>query len=234
MGFEKQTGSGNGLYFVVKHHTICRESKNEREGFEPIEVTNPQTNERSLKYIERYKRLSGMITKIEFRDTADKYEQRYVDWAIHITDENGAKGILTIGFNTGASSRLMKVAPNLDFARPVEFRAWKDTSGKVPKTAFFIGQGHDADGKIISVPQRYTKDKPGEMPKAKERMGGKKDFSDQTEWLYNQMINVIIPKVEAVASVMQTSSNAPSAREPGDDTNEPPFDDTEQDDDVPF
>lgn len=217
MGFEKQTG-GDGLFFVVKHHTICRESKHERDGFEPIEVTNPQTNERSLKFIERYKRLVGMVTKIEFRDTGDRYDQRYVDWSIHLVDEEGKHGTLTIPFNSGASSRLMKVAPNLDFSKPVEFRAWCDKSGKVPKTAFLIGQ----DKK--SVPQAYTKDNPGACPKPKAKLGGKWDYSDQTEWLHDQMMNVIIPRVEAMYRYEETENG-----------DEPPLNTgVPNDDDIPF
>ena len=59
---EKQ--GGGGTFFVIKHNCICEESKTERSGFEPREVTNPQNNERLIRYIKPYGSLIGFITSL--------------------------------------------------------------------------------------------------------------------------------------------------------------------------
>lgn len=222
-GFQERT-ENTGKFFVVKHNTICQESSKEREGYDPIEVMNPQTKEVTIKFIKRYDALEAMVTKIEFRDTKDQYEQRYISWKIHL-DAGGEKGVLEIPFNSRIGDRFMKLAENLDFAKPVEFRAWRD---KQDKTAFLVRQdGH-------SVPQKYTKDNPGECPPPVQKFGGKWNFDDQTEFLYNQMVNVVIPRVEAVAGNGHAVANSeqPEWNPRPTDPNEVP--DDPFGDDVPF
>lgn len=190
-GLQERT-SGNGIFLVIKHHSIVQESKNEREGFEPVVVKNPRTNQTVTKYIKKYAGVEAMIKKIEWYDTEQKYEQRYRGWKLFL-DANGTDCVLDISFNSRQASRLMKLAENLDFSKPVEFSAWYDK--KNDSTAFNVKQ----DG--VSVPQKYTRANPGNCPPPKEKFGGKWDYSDQEEFLYNQMVNVVIPKVEAVAGM---------------------------------
>jgi hypothetical protein len=192
-GFLEQTDDG-GLFLKIKHNTICEESKHEREGFKPVEVMNPQTKETSIKFIKPYKVIEAMVTKIEWRDTEQQFDQRYLSWKIYL-NANGKLGVLDIPFNSRASSRFMKLAENLDFSKPVEFRAWRDH--KTDSTAFFVGQGGQ------SVPQVYTKETPGECPPPIQKLGGKWNYDDQMEWLHGRMINLIIPKVESVAATME-------------------------------
>lgn len=191
-GFQQRTAT-NGHFFVVKHNTICEESSKEREGYEPVEVMNPQTKEVSIKFIKRYDALEAMVTKIEFRDTGDQYEQRYVSWKIHL-DANGESGVLEIPFNSRVGDRFMKLAENLNFSEPIEFRAWRDGEGK---TAFIVKQ----EGQ--SVPQKYSKADPGKCPPPVQRLGGKWNFDDQSEFLHNQMLTVVIPKLEAVRGMTE-------------------------------
>lgn len=196
LGLQEKSG-GNKVFLVIKHDTLCQESKVERPGFEPVEVTNPQTEERSTKYIKRYGSVAAFITKIEWRDTGEQFDQRYTSWRIHLDmGDDAPRAVLEIPFQSRHSSRFMKLAENIDFKRPVEFRAWYDAKGK--STAFFVGQWeNENDEKSASVPQKYTRENPNGCPEPVERLGGKWNFDDQTEFLHARMMDVVIPAVEA-------------------------------------
>lgn len=198
-GFQERTES-SGKFFVIKHNAICEESSKEKPGFVPIEVMNPSTKEIVIKFIKRYQTLEAMVTKIEWRDTEDKYDQRYMSWKIYL-DANGERGVLELPFQSRVSSRFMKLAENIDFMRPVEFRAWLDP--KTDSTAFFVGQReNEEDEKSVSVPQKYTRQNPGECPEPIQRLGGKWNFDDQMEFLQERMVNVVIPRVEAARAAL--------------------------------
>jgi hypothetical protein len=231
-GFQERTES-NGRFFVIKHNSICEESSKERPGFVPVEVMNPSTKEIVIKFIKRYQTVEAMVTKIEWRDTEDKYDQRYMSWKIYL-DANGEKGVLELPFQSRVSSRFMKLAENIDFLRPVEFRAWLDP--KTDSTAFFVGQReNEEDEKSVSVPQKYTRQNPGECPEPIQRLGGKWNFDDQMEFLQERMVNVVIPRVAAARAALGEQSNGhhefnerPADEDPYGDA--PPI----EDDDIPF
>lgn len=231
-GFQEKSES-SGKFFVVKHHCICEESSKEKPGFQPVEVMNPQTKEVSIKFIKPYQTIEAIVTKIEWRDTEDKYDQRYMSWKVYL-DTGNEKGVLELPFQHRVSSRFMKLAENIDFTRPVEFRAWRDTSGAVDSTAFYVGQReNESDEKSVSVPQRYTKDSPGDCPPPVQRMGGKWNFDDQMEFLHGQMMDVVIPKVAAARAAMAQNNGH-------EEFNERPYDEDDRaesqmrDEDVPF
>lgn len=195
LGLQEKSG-GSGIFLVVKHDCICQESKVEKPGFEPREVRNPQTDETSIKFIKPYGSVAAMITKIEWRDTGEQYDQRYTSWRIHLDMGDEGKAVMELPYQSRASSRFMKLAENIDFSRPVELRAWYDAKGK--STAFFVGQWENEDDeKSISVPQKYTRDNPGACPEPVQRLGGKWSFDDQTEFLHSRMMTVVIPAVDA-------------------------------------
>lgn len=202
-GLQERTG-GNGIFLSIKHHGIVQESKRERDGFEPINITL-RSGEVITKYIKRYSGVEAMIKKIEWYDR--EYDGRpYKGWKL-LLDANGTACVLDIDFNSRQAGRFMKLAENLDFSKPVEFSAWHDV--KDDTTAFNVKQ----DG--ASVRQKYTMDDPGDCPPPKERMGGKLDFGDQEDFLFNRMIKVVIPRVDAA------NSNGHSP-EPESNTEQPP------------
>lgn len=196
-GLQERTG-GNGIFLAIKHHDIVQESKRERDGFEPINITL-RSGEVITKYIKRYSGVEAMITKIEWYDR--EYGGRhYKGWKIYL-DADGTPCVLDLDFNSRHATRFMKLAENLDFSKPVQFSAWHDTKDDV--TAFNVKQ----DG--ASVRQKYTMDNPGACPPPKERMGGKLDFGDQEDFLFNQMMRVVIPQLNAL-----TGSNGHQPQEP--------------------
>ena len=118
----QQAGDG-GIFLHIKHGTICEESKGPREGFSPIEVTNPRSGQTSTKYIKKYKLVEAMIKRIEW------YEREYdntpfMGWKI-VMDADGTACTLDLPLQSQTATRFMKLAENLDFTKPVEFSAWK-------------------------------------------------------------------------------------------------------------
>ncbi len=216
-GFREDTGQ-TALWLSVKHGSICEESKREREGFQPIQIFVQRTGETITKFIKRYKSIEGFITKIDYRES--EFEGvKFNSWKIHIVDDEGTLGILDLLLNSNPGTRFMKLAENLDFAKPVEFSAWHDT--KDDKTAFVVKQGGQ------SVPQKYTKDSPGDCPAPVPRgRAGKLDFTDQEDFLYARMTGVVIPAVNAAEAARGTA--APAVQE-----NSAPADEWD-DEDIPF
>lgn len=201
-GLQEQTDTGT-IYLVVKHSCICQESKSPQEGFEPIEVKNPRTGETITKYIKRYKTVEALISKVEWYDTEEKYENRFIGWKIHM-DAAGVPCVLDLPFDSRASNRFMKTAERLDFSEPVEFRAWHDA--KSDSTAFYIGQ----NGKAI--PQTYTQENPGDCPPPVQNPVSKKwNFDKQKEFLHARMIDAVIPAVEEVGNEMPVLERARAA-----------------------
>jgi hypothetical protein len=222
-GLQEETDSGN-IYLVVKHGAICQESKTEVVGFQPVEVKNPRTGETITKYIKRYKTVEGMICKVEWYDTEEKYENRFIGWKIHI-DAAGVPAVLDLPFDSRASNRFMKVAENLDFSQPVEFRAWHDQ--KTDSTAFYIGQNGQ------SVPQLYTQEHPGECPPPVQNPVTKKwNFDKQKEFLHARMIDSVIPAVEEQGNEMPRLEMARAAAASSSESHAPESD--LSDDDIPF
>ena len=94
----------------------------------------------------------------------------------------------------------MKLAENIDYTKPVEFRAWHDN--KSDSTAFFVGQKvENTDEKSLSVPQKYTRDNPNGLPPPKEKYDGGWSYDDQMAFLHQRMMEVVIPMVHAAQPV---------------------------------
>lgn len=185
-GLEKH--SDDGIFLVVKHGCICRESRTPREGFTPIEVMNIRTGNATTKYIERYKRIIATIKKIEWYDREFE-DTRFMGWKLVLDDGDGTVCTLDLPFESRVGSRFMKLAENIDYADPVEFSAWR---GPDDKTAFSVKQHGQ------NIPQKYTRDDPGDCPPPVQGFNKKWNFDAQKEFLHERMVNVVIPRVQAI------------------------------------
>lgn len=194
-GFQQKT-QGDGMFFAIKHGSIVRTSKTPQDGFEKVEGENHRTKEKYTSYIQRYDTLEAFVTKIEWYDTEQKFTTRYKGFKLYL-DANGKKGVLDLPIQARATGRFMKLAENVDYTRPVEFRAWHDS--KNDSTAFFVGQRvSESDEKSASVPQKYTRENPGDMPEPTQSQStGKWNYDNQTDFLHKRMMEVVIPKVAA-------------------------------------
>lgn len=191
--------SSDTIYLETKYFSICEVSRKPREGFETIKVPDVSTGEEITKYIKRYD-LEGLITKLEWRDTKDQYETRFRSWRVHV-DAAGTPVVLEIKWKSGPCDRLMKTVENVDLSKPVEFRAWQGRNKKTgkPQAAFALFQ----DGQ--NVPAKYKQGNMGDCPEPTEEIDGL-DFGPQVRFLYNQMINVVIPKIDAMNAMRNERS----------------------------
>lgn len=182
-----QEKNSDGVFLQIKHHCICQESRSPREGFVPIDVKNVRTGETITKYIKRYKGVEALVRKIEWYDR-EHDGTRFMGWKL-VLDANGTSCTLDFPFESRMGDRLMKTAENIDFSQPVEFSAWK---GPDDKTALTIKQGNQ------NIPQKYTKDNPGECPVPVKGFNGKWNFDKQKEFLHQRMKEVVIPSLQAL------------------------------------
>ena len=190
----KEKSEHNGTTFlVVKHHTLCQESREPREGWKEITVTNPKTGETKPKWIYPYDSVSGYIDKIEWYDrTDDASGTRFIGYKIHMSD-NGELAVLDLPFRSAGYRVFMKIAENLDYGKPVEFAAWY--SRKDDSTAFIVRQDD------VPLKHRYTVANPGDCPPPVQNPVTKKwDFSAQEVWLKNKIDAEVVPIAEQWAT----------------------------------
>lgn len=181
-----EKGEG-GIHLHIKHGGIVQESKHPQEGFSPIEVTNIRTQEVKTKYIKRYKGVEAIVKKIEWYDR-EFDGTPYQGWKL-VLDAAGTICTLDFPFESRVGSRFAKLAENIDFALPVEFSAWKDNDGN---TAFSVKQNNE------NVPQKYTREDPGDCPAPTQGFNKKWNFDAQKEFLHKRMVEVVIPKIQAI------------------------------------
>ena len=142
----------------MKHGGLCLESKEEREGYEEIPVFNPSTGKEQPKWVKKFRNLDGMVTDLEWFDTEEKYETRFIGLKIHIQDGDETFA-LDLPYDKRPFDTFTKIVENIDFSKPVTFSAWPDK--EKGGTVF----GAKQDGEYIR--HRYTKDNPGAAPAAK-------------------------------------------------------------------
>lgn len=188
-----QEKTDDGIFLVVKHGGIVQESKHPREGFAPIDVVNVRSGETTTKYIKRYKGVEALVKKIEWYDREFE-DTRFMGWKL-VLDANGIACTLDLPFESRVGSRFMKLAENIDYSQPVEFSAWK---GPDDKTAFSVKQGG------ANVPQRYTREEPGDCPAPTQGFNKKWNFDAQKEFLHERMTTVVLPMVQAANAHTQT------------------------------
>lgn len=201
-----QEKTDGGIFLHIKHGTICEESKTPREKFVAIEVTNPRSGQTSTKYIKPYKLVEAMIRRIEW------YEREYdgtpfMGWKL-VLDADGVVCTLDLPLQSQTATRFMKLAENLDFTKPVEFSAWKTPEDK---TALSVKQ----EG--VNVPQKYTKDNPGDCPPPVQGFGKKWNYDAQTQFLHEKMTQVVIPKLNALRGTEVEEPVTATPLQPDDD-----------------
>jgi hypothetical protein len=183
---------GGSTILVVKHQAICMESKEPREGFEPVEggVFNPTTGKQQDKYVRKFGSVDGMVRRLEWYNTEEQYDNQFIGVKVHIEDD-GEQFILDLPYNTRQYSVFTRSMEAVDWTKPVEFCAWPDRASA--GTGFMLKQ----EGQKIS--QWYTKDNPGAAPPpVQDKITKKWDFSAQQTWLTEKLQNEIIPKVDKI------------------------------------
>lgn len=190
MGLNKGNGGNGGNILVVKRGGICRESNHEMEGFE--HVKGDVDGEPYEKWIQKFGSVDGMVTDIKWYDTEDQYSTRYQGLKITI-DDGDENFTLDLPYASKSYDAFTKFAENIDFSKPVEFIAYPDRENK-DSTVFNAKQ----DGQMIR--QKYTKayveSGESDCPQAVEnKRTGKWNFDAQRDWLLDNLLDNIVPKI---------------------------------------
>lgn len=201
----EEYGQGNGIFLKIKHGCLCEESKTEREGYKKAEGTL-QDGTPWKKWYRPYKAVAGYVNKIERYDR-EHGGRKFRGWNIFI-DADGTPCVLDIPFDSRVNSRWMKLAEAIDYTKPVRFSAWQDR--KTDMIAFNVQQ----DG--VSVPQKYTREDPGQMPEPVQRSSGKWDYGAQEDFLTERILKFVVPAVEAAAFARNGSETTKTEPKPVD------------------
>lgn len=192
MGLNKQTaGSGGGNILHVKRGAICLESSVELEGYQ---YTSGEVDGTPYeKWILKNGSVDGMVTGVFWYDTAEEGDgsekQRFQGLKVEIVDGDETY-LLDLPYGKGPYDNFTKFAENIDFSKPVEFIAYPD---KERPTSTVLNAKQD--GQIIR--QKYTKDNLGDCPPAVQNKLTKKwNFDDQREWLLNNLLENVVPKIK--------------------------------------
>lgn len=181
---------GNGTYLKLKHGYLCQESKTEKEGWKKVE--GDFDGEHYKKWIRPYKAVNGYIDKVE-RYEREFNGRRFRGWNITLND-NGEIYNLDIPFaSVKLNSRWMKIAESIDYHKPVRISAWAD---KKREGAMALNIQQDG----VTVPQKYSREDPGDMPEPIQRSSGKWDYGAQEDFLVDRIIRFVIPNVEVIAA----------------------------------
>jgi hypothetical protein len=223
MGLNERSNSQNN-FLVIKHHSICLESKTPIEGFEPVEVTNPKTSEQIIKYIKKFASLTGTIVRLEWHDTKDQYPTRFMSLKVHVKD-GPDHFILELPLQSRAYDTFTKVMENINYEQPVEIAAWHNR--REDNTAFAIKQNDQF------VQWKYTRDNMHGCPPAEQDSFGKWDFSKQKSFLHGVLINQVIPHVDSLNQMEEPMPEYSGEEAPFIPT-EPPPDLAQAEADIPW
>lgn len=181
-----EKNKGKTIWLQIIDRNICQRSNQPVDGWEQYQSEKATTPS----WIKRYRGIEdAYITDIRwFERKLPNSDTILVGWNVRFEVE-GQSLVLQLPTNP-TCSRFMKLADNIDFTQPVTISVWKskDDDGK-ESTALSVKQNG------ANVPQAWNKDN---LPAAKKLKTGKWDFSEQEDFLIENMTNVVIPKLKSV------------------------------------
>lgn len=188
-------GQGTGIFLKVYDRSIAEVFAEPQEGTKPLEVMNPETKEKVIKHVRKYGGVSGYINHVEFYNRVWN-GKRFMGYKILLSDGE-FECWLDLKYKSGPWRSFCKVAPNIDFSKPVYISAWagKKQDGNT-QTAFCIRQP-DPTGDVVK--QRYTKENPGDCPQWEKNKLGEWNSDKESEWLVDMIETDIIAKVMTAA-----------------------------------
>lgn len=195
MALTKRSES-EAIYLQVKHFSLWREIKAPVEGCETIEVNNPRTAQKVIKYGYRFDNVEGRVVKLEKYDR--QYDAtRYFGFKMHIVDKS-ERYVLDLPYQSQILRRLLRVAPSIDWAAPLSisaFKSKKEKPGDLDSTGIWFRQRGE------TIKPYYTREDPRGMPPAtQDKITQEWDFKPQHRWLVNELIEHIIPIIDKVAA----------------------------------
>ena len=182
-GLVERNNSAGTTYIGIFENDFTERSSSEKAGFEKTSKKDGSTI-----WVKKYGAIGGLLNNIEYDTYVSPDNKKFNSWKFFL-DVDGKSVVLSMPATSVPSKRFIKLGENLDFSQPVLFKIWKSPDGK---TAFAVYQ-NDAN-----VPEKYSW-RLGNLPAAKDKRDGTKDYSEQDDFLFGIMEDHIIPAVQEAA-----------------------------------
>lgn len=220
----------NPVYLQVKYFRIWQPLKNQVEGCDAVETTNPKTGATVTKYGYSYNTVTGRVVKLVKYDTEKKYPTRYFGFKLHLR-EGRELYVLDMPFYSQILRRFLRAARNIDWYLPLSITAFKGKkqNGEEETGIWFQQRGE-------TVRPYYTKDQPHGAPAAVyDSVDEKWDFKAQHRWLVQKLQDETVPDIDTAAARIAPPIDPAEPEPDHDPTDDRPLDTGElTDEDVPF
>ena len=182
--------------FRAKHFCICRESDKELPGYNQITVHNPSTGQDQVKWIDAYNKMGGFINSIEWYKRKDEASgTTFKGLYLNVVDTE-MDILLDLPFGKKPYRVFVSCARNMDFSKPVVFRAWKGKNEKTGKDeiAFVIEQNGE------TITWYYKKGQNGLPDAVHNARTDEWDFKAQEDFLLDDILEHVAPLIDAAAA----------------------------------
>lgn len=162
--YEKSKFNRMGLFFTLFDGTFCLKSKElpvGEEGWEidPIKTQNPKTKNDVFTFVKRFDKLVCRVVDVNKRRAEFADGGKVTNWNFTVM-AGGKKATIQTVWADQLLRKFLKVAPNIDFERPIIFSAFRKTEHGKTKQLISIRQGDSDDLKEwTAVPWYWTKPK---------------------------------------------------------------------------
>jgi len=201
-GFNLKREGGKAIYLNVFDGSLCRKSKNFVDGWEekPIKTTNPQTKEDVFTFVERYDSIVARIVDV------NKYQHKFenggkvsgFDIALLA---GGKRAILQLTWIEHTLKRFLKVAPNIDFEKPIRISVFATTKNGKKNTAVSFKQGDGPDPEQWDKVNEFYNNDNEEMPKGiHDDNDDSWDYKPQNKFLGEKFAADTLPKIKVIAA----------------------------------
>lgn len=211
--FEKGKHKG-GMYLSVFDGSICQRSKVEIEGWDHVETTNQTTKETVHSWVHRFDRVVARIIDIDKEKVTFTNGNSVTNYNIILMAGN-KRAVLQLQYMDSVLKRFLKVAPNINFDRPILISAWSTMKEGKKKQAvsFRQGEGKDVD-KWVKVEEfwKTPRDKDGNilgpstapdqsvMPQpVQDEDDDTWDYKAQNKFLVGHFRENVLPKIKVIA-----------------------------------
>lgn len=185
-------------YLEIKYFSLWQSLTEPVDGCDTEMPTNPKTGEKVTKYGYKYEQLTGFARKLEWYDTEQKYDQRYLGFKLTIQDHRDNVAVLDIPYKSAFFTRFAKCAANFDWSKEFELRVWRafNRERNADETAFGLKQ----DGQ--KIPVFFSRDNPSGMPEPDiDEVTGKSDYRRVNTFFAKYLKDTVAPMIEQALTV---------------------------------
>lgn len=160
--YEKSKFNRMGLFFTLFDGTFCLKSKELPAGedgweIDPIKTTNPKTKTDVFTFVKRFDKLVCRVVDVNKRRAEFNDGGKVTNWNFTVM-AGGKKATIQTVWADQLLRKFLKVAPNIDFERPIIFSAFRKTEQGKTRQLISIRQGDSDDLKDwTAVPYYWTK-----------------------------------------------------------------------------